>query len=166
MEHAILVWFGDSWLGRLMAAVPWLHSACESVHFIGLSLMIGVLLFVDLRVLGMFEQVDFRTVHKLIPFALLGFFLNFITGLAFFCNDPTWWYNPMFKLKMLAIIVAGANALEFTFIEERKQRLLPDGHETFTGSIKLSAALSLFSWFVVILAGRMLPVFASSQINL
>jgi hypothetical protein len=129
-------------------------------------LMIGVLLFVDLRVLGMFEQVEFRTVHKLIPLALFGFFLNFITGLAFFCNDPTWWYNPMFKLKMLAIVIAGANALEFTFIEERKQRVLPDGEELFTRSIKLSAGLSLFSWFVVILAGRMLPIFASSQINL
>jgi hypothetical protein len=166
MEHAILIWCRDCWLGRLMVDVPWLHSACESVHFIGLSLMIGVLLFVDLRVLGMFAAVDFRTVHKLIPLALLGFALNLITGIAFFCNDPTWWYNPMFKLKMIAIVIAGANALEFAFVEEPKVRLSPGGQEMFDRSIKVSAALSLFSWFIVILAGRMLPVFASSQVNL
>lgn len=166
MEHAILVWLGDTWLAHLMANVPWMHSACESLHFIGLSLMIGVLLFVDLRVLGLFAQMDFRTVHRLIPLALFGFSLNLITGIAFVCNDPTWWYNPMFKLKMLAIVIAGANALEFTFVEEPKLRASSSGEEIFPRSIKISAALSLLSWFIVILAGRMLPVFASSQVNL
>lgn len=165
MEHAILVWLGDTWLAHLMADVPWMHSACESLHFIGLSLMIGVLLFVDLRVLGLFPEVEFRTLHRLIPLAILGFCLNLITGVAFVCNDPTWWYNPMFKLKMLAIVIAGANALEFTFVEEPKlQRHGTAG--IFPRSIKISAVLSLLAWFIVILAGRMLPVFASSQINL
>jgi uncharacterized protein involved in response to NO len=166
MEHAILVWLGDSWLAHLMVNVPWLHSACESVHFIGLSLMIGVLLIVDLRALGVFPQVDFKTVHRLIPFAILGFSLNLVSGVAFVCNDPTWWYNPMFKIKMLAILIAGANALEFTFVEEPKVRLAANGVEIFPNSIKISAALSLFSWFIVIVAGRMLPIFASSQVNL
>jgi hypothetical protein len=167
MDSPILVAFRDSWFGQLMVAVPWLHSAFETIHFFGLSLMIGALLFVDLRVLGMFRAVDYRTVHRLVPLALLGFALNLITGLGFFCNDPTWWYNPMFKLKMLFIAVAGANALEFTFVEQPKILALPDGADEHFGlRIKISAALSLVLWILVILAGRLLPIFASSEINL
>jgi hypothetical protein len=68
---------------------------------------------------------------------------------------------------MLFIAVAGANALEFTFVEQPKILALPDGADEHFGlGIKISAALSLVLWILVILAGRLLPIFASSEINL
>jgi hypothetical protein len=153
--------FKDSWYGHLMQSVPWLFSAFETIHFIGLSILVGALLFVDLRMLGLFRAVDIRTTLKFVPWAIFGFALNVITGLGFFCNNPNnYWTNPMFKLKMLFILIAGVNAAWFTFVEQRKFSQLPEGAgEYIEPSIKITAALSLFLWFLVILAGRLLPTF-------
>jgi hypothetical protein len=162
-QTAILEAFKHSWYGQLMTAVPWLFSAFETIHFVGLSLLIGALLFVDLRMLGFFKAVEIRTVLKLVPVAIFGFALNVITGLGFFCNDPAgYWTNPMFKLKLVFIALAGLNAGWFTVVEQRKLLAMADGEgEYLHPSVRLTAALSLFLWFLVILAGRLLPTFQS-----
>lgn len=160
-EAHVLELFKTSAFGRAMEQIPWLFSAFETLHFVGLCFLIGSLLFVDLRMLGFFRSADIRAVMKLIPVAMAGFALNAVTGLGFFCNNPSgYWTNPMFKLKLAFIAVAGLNALWFTVVEQRKLASLPAEAGWFVHpSARLTAALSLFLWFLVILAGRLLPVF-------
>jgi hypothetical protein len=160
-EAHILDAFKHGLYGQLMTAVPWLFSAFETLHFVGLSLLIGALLFVDLRMLGVFRAVDIRTVLKLVPVAVFGFAVNLITGIGFFCNDPIgYWTNPMFKLKLVFIAIAGVNAAWFTFAEQPRLLAAAEG-ERVHPSVKFTAALSLFLWLLVILAGRLLPTFQS-----
>lgn len=163
-ETQILAAFQHSWYGQLMANVPWLFSAFETVHFIGLSLLIGALLFVDLRMLGLFKAMPIRTALKMVPLAIVGFALNLVSGLGFFCNNPHgYWSNPMFKLKLLFIGIAGLNAAWFTLVEQRKLLAVPEGAgEYMHWSVKFTAGLSLFAWFLVILAGRLLPSFQTA----
>ena len=51
----------------------WAWPAAEAVHFLGLSLAFGVLLAVNLRILGVMRQVPFADVHRLLPWGMLGF---------------------------------------------------------------------------------------------
>ena len=66
----------------------WAWPAAETVHFLGLSLSIGVLLAVNLRILGVMRQVPFADVHRLLPWGMLGFGANLITGMMFFVGQP------------------------------------------------------------------------------
>ena len=75
-------------LGDAVREIPWLFSVSEAVHFIGLSIMAGALLIIDLRLLGRIRQADHRTVEKLIPVAIVGFALNLISGVTLFTSDP------------------------------------------------------------------------------
>ena len=54
------------------------------MHFLGLSLSFGVLLAVNLRIFGVIKQVPFADVHRLLPWGMLGFGANLITGMLFF----------------------------------------------------------------------------------
>ena len=66
----------------------WAWPAAETVHFLGLSLSLGVLLAVNLRILGLMRQVPFADVHRLLPWGMLGFGANLITGMFFFVGQP------------------------------------------------------------------------------
>src|SRR5436853_7580070 len=100
-------------------------------------------LIVDLRLLGFLRRIPIRAALAFLPFVVIGFLINLATGIVFFSADPMmYWPNPAFKLKMFLILVAGLNALVFTFMEHRHALMLgPD--ETAGTVAKVTAGLSL-----------------------
>src|SRR3989442_4645345 len=67
----------------------------ESIHFIGLSLLIGTVGLFDLRMMGLLRRVTLPALHRLIPFGILGYCMYVMTGLSFLsgCSDPST-YKP------------------------------------------------------------------------
>ncbi len=90
----------------------WLWPTLEVTHFFGLTLLIGGLLVVDLRVLGAAASSPLLATYRLLPIVLVGFGLNLITGVLFIFGDPfRYAANIGFQAKMIIICLAGANAL-------------------------------------------------------
>ncbi len=159
MEQAILSWLNGTWLHFFVNDNPPVFGIFETIHFIGLCILFGSIMIVDLRLLGFMRGMPLRAVLKFIPVVIVGFSLNVISGLAFMCADPfNYWGNPAFKLKMFLIVLAGLNAIWFTLAEEKKILAMPDGAATDTLT-KISAAASLIFWLSIITIGRMLPTF-------
>lgn len=130
---------------------------CESLHFIGLSMLIGSLLLVDLRGLGFFKGLPLMAMHKLVPVALAGFAINAITGVMFIAFDPsTYFDNVAFMVKMALIPIAGVNALIFEYQVFRPLKAGVAGIED-GWLIKVSSALSLALWTGVLIGGRLIP---------
>jgi hypothetical protein len=148
---------GHNWLHDFMVQVPPAFAACESLHFIGLSLLFGSLLLVDLRGLGFFPGMPLLSLHKLVPVALLGFGINLLTGIAFVTYSPgTYFGNPAFQMKMALILLAGVNAVVFELMVFRPLRAgVPDAEHR--ALIKITSILSLLIWTCVLLAGRLIP---------
>lgn len=135
--------------------VPWGWPTCETLHFIGLSLLMGVVLLVDLRMLGIVKNVSFVTLHRLLPWAILGFALNTTTGMAFFIAAPEQYTtNVTFQYKMLFVLIAGANALYFTSFDEA-WNVGPGDEAPMTAKVAATSAVVL--WVAVMFCGSMLP---------
>jgi hypothetical protein len=155
----ILTWMESSALGQLMRDSVWLFPAAEILHFIGLSILMGSLMVVDLRLLGVIRNMSFQTVYRFLPLSLVGFGINLLTGLMFCFTDPFRYYpNFAFRLKMLLILLAGLNALWF------KLSVYPASLQTpadaNVGKVaKGVAVLSLILWVSVIVLGRLIPYF-------
>ncbi|HZP01656.1 MAG TPA: hypothetical protein VFD30_15315, partial [Terriglobia bacterium] len=106
-------------VGSLMTDYQWMWATCETLHFIGLSLLLGVVFLVDLRVLGVVKGVSFVSLHRLLPWAALGFGVNVVTGMMFFAGIPTQYiHNPSFYWKIAMVLLAGLNAVYFTVVDE------------------------------------------------
>jgi hypothetical protein len=137
-----------------MVNSPWAWPAAETVHFLGLSLSIGVLLAINLRLLGVMRQVPFGDVHRLLPWAMLGFGANLITGMLFFVGQPGQYVdNAPFHWKVVFLVIAGANFLYLTVF---KKAWDADGQDSRFAD-KAMAVSSLAAWLIVLYAGRMLP---------
>jgi hypothetical protein len=81
----------------------------ESLHFLGLCLLVGAIGSFDLRLLGVARSVPIAAVHRLIPWGLLGFAINIGSGLLFVLTEPDQYiYNPSFHLKVLFLSIAGS----------------------------------------------------------
>jgi hypothetical protein len=151
---------------RLFYDMPWgawardqpgVFYVSETLHFIGLSLLLGALLLVDLRLLGFWRSLRIADTLLFVRFAGIGFALNIATGIVMFCADPfNYWNNWMFQFKVVLILLAGANLVLFQLMLHRRAAALDPGADADL-TVKASAALSLALWTLIIIAGRLLP---------
>jgi Family of unknown function (DUF6644) len=157
-----LHWLNNSWLGVVTREYHYLFTACLVLHFIGLSLLMGAMLIVDLRLLGFPRQLPIAAAMKFLPIAIIGFLINLCTGITMVSFDAVdYWLNPAFRVKMALVLVAGLNALWFTLVEQRRVLSQPSDQRT-TLAVRTSAALSLLVWFAIIYWGRMIVAYQSS----
>ena len=137
----------------------WAWPLCESLHFMGLCLLVGSVGLVDLRMLGMAKGIPVAAIHKLVPFGIGGFLVNVTTGSLFVVGDADQYiFNDAFRFKLLFLLVAGINVLFFYSTGFRKTRALgPDADMPL--NVKLMAGISLACWIGVITAGRLITFY-------
>jgi len=134
---------------------PFVWPTCETLHFIGMSLMFGVLMIVNLRLLGWLRGMSFASVHRLLPFGLMGFGINFITGMFFFiAASEQYTQNVAFHYKVILLELAGINYLVLTVYDEAWS--LPASADAPLSG-KLLGASALVLSVGVMYFGRMLP---------
>ena len=135
----------------------WLWPTLEVTHFFGLTLLIGGLLVVDLRVLGAAASSPLLATYRLLPIVLVGFGLNLITGVLFIFGDPfRYAANIGFQAKMIIICLAGANAL-YHHLKITPLLSAASLSADVPMVAKVSAAASLLAWTTVLLLGRLIP---------
>ena len=137
----------------------WAWPVVESLHFIGLCLLVGAIGSFDLRLLGVARRVPIAAVHRLIPWGIAGFVLNACTGMLFVLTEPDQYiYNPSFHLKVLSLAIAGANAGLF-YLTTFRQVFGPAPVLDAPRRAKAIALVSLCAWMTVIVCGRMLTFY-------
>lgn len=134
---------------------PWAWPALEVLHFVGLCLLFGIVLIGNLRILGLMKDAPYIDVHKLLPWGIVGFAINAVTGILFFIGQAFQYIdNASFHWKMVLMLLAGANVLYLTLFDEVWE-LGPGVDAPVTA--KLVAASQVCLWVGVIYFGRMLP---------
>ena len=146
-----------SLINNWILSKAWVWPTLEIMHFIGLSLLLGAMLIIDLRLAGFLRSFNIQVIHRLLPYAALGFFLNLATGLLFFIGDPArYTINIGFQFKMLLVLIAGLNALWFALKINPQLKFINPYSDT-SKSAKITAYASLMAWFGVLLLGRLIP---------
>ena len=148
---------------ELMTASKWWWAFMMDLHFVGLVLLIGTVGILNLRILGFVKQIPIGPLHRLVPWAMVGFGLNLVTGvLAFTGMDQYYTYNWAFWIKMLAIMLLGLNVAAFylTGAFEAVQGLGPG--DDAPPLAKFIAGTSLFLWFAVITLGRYIQSYSDT----
>jgi uncharacterized membrane protein len=147
-------------IGEFVSAHKWVWPTCETLHFVGLSLLLGVVFLVDLRMFGVMKNVSFRTLHRLMPWAILGFGLNVLTGMLFFVAEPGQYTRSVpFQWKMALVLVAGANALYFTMFDDVWKL---EANDNAPAAAKFAAGAAVFLWVAIMWCGSMLPFLGDS----
>jgi len=73
-------WVGHSHLAIYLRDIPWVWPLCETIHFIGMALLIGIVGLLDLRMVGLFKGLPVGPLERLIPWGILGFAIKHTIG--------------------------------------------------------------------------------------
>lgn len=144
-------WCEASALGQVVRESQWLFPAIEAVHLLGLCLLGGALLVVDLRMLGwgVRRQPIAALASDVWPWLLGAIAVMLTTGVLLFLSEAVkCYYNQAFWVKMATLPVA----LIFTFTVRR--RVSGDWALDTSAQSRGVALLSLALWFTVAAAGR------------
>ena len=143
-------WCETTSLGLLVRESVWLFPVIESVHLLGLCMLGGALLVVDLRLLGTgLTGTPVATLARHArPWLRTAVVVMILTGVMLFLSESVkCYYSQAFWVKITTLPLA----LIFTFAI--RQRVI--GVEGVARSTeRLTGAASLLLWFVVAAAGR------------
>ena len=154
---ALVAWLQTTGFSHAVVSNTWVWPLCETLHFIGLALVIGIVGFFDLRLIGFFRRIPVAAARDLMPFALVGFGLNAATGLVFFVGHPEQYvHNLAWWFKVGSLVLAGANAAVFESGIGARTVPLGAGEDTPMAA-KAIGVVSIVAWFGVLYWGRMLP---------
>jgi hypothetical protein len=154
---AFVEWLRATSLSQAIVYQIWVWPLCETLHFVGLAMIIGIAGFFDLRLMGFFKAIPIDDARELMPLAVIGFLLNLTTGVTFFIGHPEQYaHNPAWWWKVAFLAVAGINALIFQVAVGKQTVGLRPGVDTPVAA-KAIGVVSLISWFGVLYFGRMLP---------
>lgn len=157
MIESFIEWAANTPLNGLVMNWPWTWVILETLHFIGLSILIGALLVMDLRLIGFFRALPVSATHQLLPWVFVGFGINLVSGVLFFFGDPgRYTINIGFQIKFFLIFLAGVNALWFFWKINRDMHTWEPYGGT-TGLAKVIGFASLAFWFSVLIMGRLIP---------
>jgi len=135
---------------------PWVWPICEVFHFVGLCLLFGVTLLVNLRLAGFISGFPLADLTRLLPWAVAGLGINIVTGMLFFLAVPEQYtQNSTFTWKMGLVLLGGLSLLYPTMFDEEPDSAFDILHAAMTR--RLIGVCSLVIWIAVIFFGRFLP---------
>ena len=138
----------------------WVWPVCEMTHYVGMSLIMGLIGILDLRILGLFKGLPIAALRPFVPLAVIGFIANIITGLVFMTgtpSDPVFYVdNLSFQLKMATLLIAALNLAIFRLTGLEHAVYATPAGASAPAAAKPIAVISLICWMFVIFFGRLL----------
>jgi hypothetical protein len=132
---------------------PWI----ESVHVLAISLVVGSIAIVDLRLIGLAsrDRAVGRLTSDVLPCTWAAFAAAAVTGaLLFSSSASTYAHNSYFKTKLLLLVLAGVNLSIFhVFVSRDVERWGASSLATPLAA-KIAGAVSLLLWIGVVAVGR------------
>jgi uncharacterized membrane protein SirB2 len=149
---SFFTWCENSFLGEAIRESRWLFPAIESVHLLGLAVIGGAVLVVNLRLLGLGikRQPPAQLWRDTRPWLLGSLTVMLISGVLLFTSEAIkLYYHEAFWVKMISLLLATV----FTFTVLRKVALADPGRmRPWWG--KTAALISILLWSAVGVGGR------------
>ena len=124
-----------------------------ALHAIGMAVMVGLSLVIDLRLLGWFAGIPVPALQRFFGLAWLGFGVNTLSGSAPFSAQATSYIvDPVFMTKIVLVFL-GAITAAILQPAVAKSGSWPGGQAP--GGIKVIAALAIVIWLGAIVTGRL-----------
>jgi len=156
------VWFGGNFVGFLTwleasGLAEWVRASTLgypsmiALHAVGMAVMVGLSLIIDLRVLGWFAGIPLQALQRFFGLAWIGFGINFLSGSALFTAQATSYIVDWVFMTKMALVVLGA--ITAGILQPAIATAGPGGQ--LSGGTKAIAGVAIVFWIVAIIMGRL-----------
>jgi hypothetical protein len=156
MIDSFLQWLQNTAPAVAIAESSWLFPSIESIHVLALTMVVGSIAMIDLRLIGASQRdrsvIDLT--NEILPWTWASFAVAVSSGaLLFSSNAVKYFANVPFRIKMIAMLLAGINMLFFHIVT---YRTAPVWHlqAKLPVSARVAGGLSLALWMSIVGFGR------------
>lgn len=152
----LLLWIEESALAEYIRVSAYGYPAMITLHSLGLAIMVGLSVVLSLRILGLFQELPYSTLHRQLKVAWIGFIVNFLSGGALFAAQATTYVTDFeFILKMTFVIIG---AILVGILQSQVQKsgsTWTKDNPPPTGT-RMVAALAIVAWIGGMITGRLI----------
>lgn len=150
-----LVWLEEASIAEWARVSLWGYPITITAHSIGLAVMVGPALMLNLRLLGLFKSIPYQSFSRILSFAWFGFAMNFLSGLVLFSMQATSYVTNTVFITKITLVLVGA------IISAQQQSVISRNSASWSAtgtpvSVTLVAIVSLVAWMGAIIAGRLI----------
>jgi len=152
----LIAWIEGTWIAEQVRVSAWGYPIMIAAHSVGLAVVVGLAVAVDLRLLGRFRGIPFSALRTMFLVAWIGFLVNFLSGLALFSSQATSYMTNVPFLVKMAFVLTGA--VTVGYLQGATARI-GDGHgadSVTPGPARTMAIVSLLVWLGAIVTGRLI----------
>ena len=156
MIFDLCTWIEATPLAVKITESEWMFPTIETVHVLALTLVVGSIAMLDLRLLGLSTRTmgAMQLSDEVLPWTWTAFIVAAITGSLMFVSAATKYYgNLPFRIKMVLLVLAGINMALFHRGAWRRVNEWNEAVRT-PNAVRVAASLSLIFWIGVVVAGR------------
>ena len=161
-----LTWLEASGLAEWVRMSTAGYPTVITLHAIGMAIMVGLCVIVDLRLLGKFDGIPYQAMQRLLPVAWVGFGINTLSGTGLFVAQATMFATDLMFISKIVLVFLGAATAGILQPELARADTWPGGVPP--ARVRRIAAISIFFWLAAIVTGRltayiMLPILGGGQ---
>ena len=147
-------WLQSQPFSQEIAESTWLFPGFETLHVLALTMVVGSVAMMDVRLLGIGRwRPASQVIAASLPWAWCAFAVAFTAGAMLFCSKAVTYYsNIPFRIKMVCMLLAGINMLVFHVMTSRKIKDW-DTSEPPVGA-RVAGGISLVLWVTIVAMGR------------
>ena len=148
-------WLQENSIIAVLNGTSWTAAVLEIIHYFSMFILVGSMIIVDLRVLGLVGRRQDATLlaDRLFPWMWISLLFNFLSGFVMFAGSATAYYhNDIFYDKVIVVLLAIAASITVQQ-KVRKWNQSP----VMPAWAKLIAVLSIGLWIGAIIAGVEVP---------
>jgi hypothetical protein len=148
-----LVGLEDSALAEWVRLSTFGYPFVISAHAVGMSIMVGIALALNLRLLGFFPRLPLAALQRFLGLAWAGFGINFLSGVALFSAQATSFaMDGTFQLKMALVLLGAITVAVLQTVVGRDSAAWA---ATVPVNVRIVALASIFFWVSAIVTGRL-----------
>jgi hypothetical protein len=144
----------------------WLVPFCKTLHYFGITVLVGVVGLVDLRIFGVAKGLPLRPLQRLMPWAVVSFLIAAASGYALLRISPASALGPplniAFAAKIVWLVLIGLNDVLYFATGLKRQVDGVGAGQSTSASAKIVAAVSIILWIGVVYWSRVLTFLAGA----
>ncbi len=158
--YELMAWLESSMLAEFLRGLGiWTYGLINLVHILGIAMLFGAIVLLDLRLLGLWRSIPVATLARpTVPMAATGFALAIASGIMMLSFNTTEYHgNPFLYIKLPMVVVGLINVAVITRLPAWRRAMGGmAGKSSDRVVLPLAGAVSLLIWLSVIVCGRMI----------
>ena len=151
----MLEWLESSQFSVWIRTELWGWPLALTLHAFGTALVIGFILIIGLRLLGLFAMIPYTLLNRLFPVVWGALALQFVSGFTLWMAKPTQYIHDIAFVLKLLLMIAGI-VLTLSFYRSIKQEAVSwDAKGTASSRAVTLGSAALLVWCVVLVASRL-----------